>query len=225
MTSRTIQGRKSPAARVAGAAADGAEVRRARRVLAGGAVAIALLFGGAVAILSREPGSAPAVRPGAPAAPGRDPAPLALAAPEVPTPPPAAVPRPVPATRPPPPAPERVPGVIPRAAPHRLPRGSPAPVELFAGLAALQASVAECAREHRGPAPGSAAAPAGQAVFMLDLETLDHRVRIVEAPVQARGAATEDALACARGVLLGHEIPVQVARPGSRIQLPLAVKL
>ncbi len=56
----------------------------------------------------------------------------------------------------------------------------------------------------------------GTTVLMLEVETLQGQVRIVDAPVETRGGASDGLLACAQRVLRGHVVQVPEAKPGSR---------
>jgi hypothetical protein len=111
----------------------------------------------------------------------------------------------------------------PEAAPgdgiHRAPARMPAArrkalrdfrLELKAGLSDLQLRVAACSL--------------ADASFVLDLESVDGGVRIVDAAVEAAGTASERDVACARAALRGHLIPAARAEPGRRWQLPFAVR-
>ena len=63
----------------------------------------------------------------------------------------------------------------------------------------------------------------GTTVLMLELETLQGAVRIVDAPVETRGNASDGLITCAQHVLRGQVVPAPEARAGSRhrLQFPL----
>lgn len=56
----------------------------------------------------------------------------------------------------------------------------------------------------------------GTPTLMLEVETLQGSVRIVDAPVETRGGASDGLIACAQQVLRGREIPIPQARAGAR---------
>lgn len=60
-------------------------------------------------------------------------------------------------------------------------------------------------------------------VLLLEVETIQGALRIVDAPVEARGGASDGLIACAQRVLRGHVVPVPGTRAGTRhrIQFPL----
>lgn len=60
----------------------------------------------------------------------------------------------------------------------------------------------------------------GSTIFMLQLETLDGQVRIVDAPVESRGGASDGLLSCAQSVLRGQTFASPGAKPGSRMRVP-----
>jgi hypothetical protein len=87
--------------------------------------------------------------------------------------------------------------------------------QLNDGSGNLRATLARCA---------TAGEPLRRpAILMLKLETLDGKVRIVDAPIHTKGDASDALVACAQGVLRNQTIPAPAARPGSRNQLPLAL--
>ena len=47
------------------------------------------------------------------------------------------------------------------------------------------------------------------------------QVRIVDAPVEMRGTASDGLIACVQQVLRGHVIPAAAARPGTRYRIPV----
>lgn len=67
---------------------------------------------------------------------------------------------------------------------------------------------------------GSAASESrGPPVLMLELETLEGAVRIVDAPVETRGYADDGLLLCAQAALRDLRVEVPAARPGGRRRL------
>jgi hypothetical protein len=63
----------------------------------------------------------------------------------------------------------------------------------------------------------------GTAVLMLEVEAGQGQVRIVDAPVETRGRASDGLIACTQGVLRGHVFRTAAAREPSRhrIRFPL----
>jgi hypothetical protein len=59
----------------------------------------------------------------------------------------------------------------------------------------------------------------GPPVLMLELETLEGAVRVVDAPVETRGYADDGLLLCAQSALRGLRVDVPAARPGERHRL------
>ncbi len=60
---------------------------------------------------------------------------------------------------------------------------------------------------------------AGTTVLMLNLETQYDAVRIVDAPVEVQGPASDGLVACAQQVLRGRVLQVPGARPGAKHRL------
>jgi len=88
----------------------------------------------------------------------------------------------------------------------------------------LSACFDEVAQAQHGQQPFSAtgvAEPAGTgpAVLVLLLEMEAGAVRIVDAPVDRRGGASDGLIACAQGVLRGHVVKAPGARPGQRARV------
>jgi hypothetical protein len=199
------------------------EVTMRRSILVTG-IAIALLCAASVASIAWRTRAARSPDPAA-AAPGADATPAAAApmaraasaaSPALAAPAPApAAPAPRGAT-----APAATPAVA-TAAPTAI---SPPPSralskflrrELTARSGELAATLARCtARETVRRQP---------AVLALEIETLDAEVRIVEARVQARGDASEAAVACAQGALRDRVIAAPPATAGHRNRMPLAL--
>jgi hypothetical protein len=65
------------------------------------------------------------------------------------------------------------------------------------------------------------AAALAPTLFMLDVETLDSQVKVVNATLAMRGGASEAYVACAEQVLRGQILFVQAAVPGERMRIPL----
>lgn len=63
----------------------------------------------------------------------------------------------------------------------------------------------------------------GLPVLLLQLEASGSRVRIVDAPVEARGGASDGLIACAQRVLRGKVFEVPVGRQGGRHRLLLTL--
>jgi hypothetical protein len=63
----------------------------------------------------------------------------------------------------------------------------------------------------------------GTTVLMLEVETQHGSVRIVDAPVETRGGASDGLIACAQQALRGQVVPAPQAVPGSRhrVRYPL----
>lgn len=59
----------------------------------------------------------------------------------------------------------------------------------------------------------------GAIVLVLQLEGQGNGYRIVDAPVETRGGAGDELLACAQSVLRGHVLEVPGAQPGQRYRL------
>jgi len=62
-------------------------------------------------------------------------------------------------------------------------------------------------------------AEGGATVLMLELETSPDEVRIVDAPLESRGGASDGLVACAQRVLRGHRLAAPGAKPGQRFRL------
>jgi hypothetical protein len=60
----------------------------------------------------------------------------------------------------------------------------------------------------------------GQTILMLQLESRNGTVVLVDAPVEAQGMASDGLVACAQRVLRGLEFQVPGARPGERHRVP-----
>jgi len=193
--------------------------------------------GGILAILvMTAPSPAPSALPG----PVEAQAPVAPAAgvPAAPTPPPnvdpALLPRP---GLPPPrlqygPPPVRAPaGTWEAVAPvARAGALGPAGVALHQGLGSLEPRLSECFDEvvqaRHGQSPTSAVnedfasvAEGAATILMLQVETLQDAVRIVDAPVESRGRAGDGLIACAQRVLRGQTFPAAGVKPGARHRL------
>jgi hypothetical protein len=195
---------------------------------------IALLLAGAIALilLLGDGGSSGPTGPGAPTPSPAGPGDLAS--------------RPLPAL-PPPPAPGETP-VAPAIeygpAPAKPPPGSweaVAPVArpgalgrlggaVTQGLAELRPAVEECftaasQARHSGQKvtevkDEQVAEDNGAATLMLQIEAREGVLRIVDAPVEMRGTASDGLIACVQQALRGQEIPAAAARPGTRYRIP-----
>ena len=60
--------------------------------------------------------------------------------------------------------------------------------------------------------------------LMLQVEGLAGQVRIVDAPVEMRGTASDGLIACAQGILRGQVIPAAAVKPGTRYRMPLPAR-
>jgi hypothetical protein len=99
---------------------------------------------------------------------------------------------------------------------HRAPRGGIN--GLVASLGELQPRIARCSGGGAAPA-----APADQAVLVLELEPMDGAVKVVGARVHTMGKAREATVACARDVLVGQVLDVPEARPGKPVSIPYPI--
>jgi hypothetical protein len=97
-------------------------------------------------------------------------------------------------------------------------------------LRELQPEITACFEEEvqarHGPLGVAEAAPrdqlesdGGRPVLILEVETTDGEIRIVDAPVRSRGTAGDGLIACAQRVLRGRTFPGRVSRPGERLRL------
>jgi hypothetical protein len=101
------------------------------------------------------------------------------------------------------------------------------------GLQALQPRLSACFGEEAQARHGQTGYTAakeefgvldetGQTVVMLQLEVADGKVRIVDAPLEARGGASDGLVACAQQVLRGQSFTAPGAAPGRhRLLFPL----
>jgi len=62
------------------------------------------------------------------------------------------------------------------------------------------------------------------AVLMLQLETLEGAVRIVDASVERKGESDDAVIACVQDALRGLTVPMSGTRPGSRQKLPYPLR-
>jgi hypothetical protein len=101
---------------------------------------------------------------------------------------------------------------------------------LGAGLAQLQPRISACfseetqARQGRDPVAATAEDYAslpdtGAIVLMLNLETVQDGVRIVDAPLESRGGASDGLIACAQRALRGQTFDAPGLKPGVRQRL------
>jgi hypothetical protein len=63
----------------------------------------------------------------------------------------------------------------------------------------------------------------GTATLMLQIEAREGVLRIVDAPVEMRGTASDGLIACVQQALRGQEIPAAAARPGTRYRIPYPI--
>ena len=186
----------------------------------------------AVYLVSRDPGppSAPPPSPppeavaAAPATPSGIPGPD-LARMGVGT---GGMPAPPPAYGPPPPEPP--PGTWEAVQPAaRLGRLGPLGAALNVRLNALQPRISSCFDQAAARGGHIAASDnytetrdygqvqdTGTTILMLQVETLAGAARIVDAPVEAAGAASPGAIGCVQGLLRGQVVPVPGATAGQR---------
>ncbi len=193
-------------------------------ILGFGAAAVALVWG-----LTAGRGS-PASSAGGPPvpAPAAEAQPAPTAAPQFLPPSASQVPPPPLIQGPPPPKPpegswEAVPQVA------RASALGPVGGAVGRGLNGLQPLLSACFDEvtqaRHGQTPYSTTQDAqplqdyGTTILVLELETGQGEVRIVDAPVETRGGASEGLIACAQRVLRGRSFEVPGARPGSRHRL------
>jgi hypothetical protein len=159
---------------------------------------------------ARSAALAPALPPSPPFGPATEPAQVTTA----------------PTAETPPPRRPRPPGTLSRfqeAAP-RAERRSLASfrLELKAGMAELQKHLAHCAGEtDRGLGGAAPRRDDGPVSFVLDVETVQGGLRILEARRDAGGS--EAAVECAQTALRGHVIPAPSATPGRHWQMPFAL--
>lgn len=207
-----------------------------RKVLFAGLAGILLLTGGAIAALYALTREVPG-RSGEPRERSPQPPPPEVAAPE-------AAPGPAPGAMtfgsPPPPTQPPVPVPTGRPAP---PPGSWEAVPITARSRALgrmggliQSKLNELQDELRGcftaegqarhgggpittSLDGGSMDDAGNLMLVLQLEGQPGGVRVVDAPLEARGPAGDELIACAQGLLRGRTFEVPGARAGSRYRL------
>jgi hypothetical protein len=60
----------------------------------------------------------------------------------------------------------------------------------------------------------------GSTILVLQIETLDDEARIVDAPVETMGGASDGLVACAQQVLRGHTVQVAGVKAGKRYRVP-----
>jgi hypothetical protein len=63
----------------------------------------------------------------------------------------------------------------------------------------------------------------GEVTLMLEIEADGARLRIADAPIESRGTADEEVLACAQHTLRGKSLAVAGAKPGARYKARLQV--
>jgi hypothetical protein len=206
-------------------------VRVSRPWLVAAVAAVLLLTAGALAGLQLITGDGPSAV-GAPAT-ASAPDPAGGAAPA----PPAPVPEPFPPSPPPAAAPAKQVATELRDPWDRVPIAGRSRSDfgraLEAALADLESEVSRCfdpdvhARygprgftEYRGQ---DGTGDGEEATLMLELEGTATGLRIVDAPVESRGAADPEVLACAQHSLAGRVLDVEGATPGARTKARLRV--
>lgn len=201
-----------------------------RQLLAAGAAAIALLLAGSVWLLWRldQPGRGAGTGPSgsAPAASGPTLAPAGLTVLDLP-----AAPPPPPAPREPafqpsvrglPQAPALTPWVqVPVAV--KLSDLGPLAAAVNAGLEEARQDMAPCFRaEAAAPAEAPATAddpPTGPAVLVLQLESREKGLDLVDTEVESRGTSSRQLIACCRKALKGWSFAAEKAAAGKRYRL------
>jgi hypothetical protein len=191
--------------------------------------AIAVVFGGSLALVAWLTGGGPSTTAVAPP-PAPDPAPPPAPDPAVTAhpmgmqAPGASVAAPAPVDVPPPPPPKD--SWLAVKAVGRPGQLGPLGREISSALDDLQGRLATCtnvdvqARHGATPVTGlDGADEQSPPALMLELETLDGEVRIFDAPVENRGKADDGLFACAQKVLRGQVLPAPSARRGQRIRL------
>ena len=165
-------------------------------------------------------------------APPEPPPPAAQPAPVVgapaPVPPPAPLPPPRPALAAPDPRPRPEAAPRPEHPPAPVVRGEslhnlgPVGAQLMRGLNALRGRLAACVEEDQqsgpdrpGRRPGMLPRKVAGVVLVLDVETLDGAVRIVDAQAPRQGTK-EGAADCAQRILGGLTLPAPAAQAGER---------
>lgn len=209
-----------------------ATVRSYVVALAALVVFVAIAFAGIWAF-TRSPGGAPgpAQQPAAAAAP-EPPPPAPAPAPVVVLPPvrPEIPPPPLIADPPPPPPP---PGSWEAVAPvPRLAAMGPLGGAIRGALNDVEPRISACFDEesqarHGSTMPTQAGDASGAEgltpVLMLEVETGAGSARIVDAPVDARGGASDGLLSCVQRVLRGVSVTFPAAQGGKRYRVPYAV--
>jgi hypothetical protein len=64
-----------------------------------------------------------------------------------------------------------------------------------------------------------------QAFLLLDIATLDGKVRIVDAPLGTSGSPSDDYVACVQKALVGQVMPVRAAKAGSHMRMAFPLDL
>jgi hypothetical protein len=104
----------------------------------------------------------------------------------------------------------------------RLASLGPLAAAIRSGLQDLEPRLSECfdRPDRAGPvrtaADAAEGAVMGPTVLVLQLETRDGEVRVVDAPVATRGETDDGVVACAQRVLRGRTFPAPGARAGAR---------
>jgi hypothetical protein len=61
--------------------------------------------------------------------------------------------------------------------------------------------------------------PPDQGVLVLEIETLDGKVRIADAPLGTNGSPSDEYASCAQKAVVGQVIPVRDAKVGSHMRM------
>jgi hypothetical protein len=69
------------------------------------------------------------------------------------------------------------------------------------------------------PQDYASAEDTGTGILVLNIETSREEIRIVDAPVEARGGFSDGLIACYQGVLRGRTFPAPGVQPGQRLRL------
>lgn len=202
----------------------------------GGIAALAVAAVVAIMLGTRAPGSRPSAGPEVPAPVPADAPPAVAGQPNLGPPPPPGGPPMISAPidygpQPPKPPKGSWEAVTPVARPSAL---GPLGVAIAGQLSELQPGLTECFSEESqarfgaqriSATPGAEldSAGGGTPVLMLEIESSGGQARIVDAPVETRGSASEGTIACAQHVLRGKAFAAPDAPPGSRYKLTFSL--
>jgi hypothetical protein len=88
----------------------------------------------------------------------------------------------------------------------------------------VQSRLAQCVDREVGFGTAPGRAPRDRpATLVLELESVMHEVRIVEARVQSWGGASEESASCARKVLLGTVVAAATPAHAGRVRMPFTL--